>query len=397
MNTAVQAVVTGMGVVSPLGRGVEETWAGVLAGRSGVTRREDGRLVALAPAAAFTEPLRDQDGRPARGRAAALAAAAVGDALHTAGTPSGAAVDLVVGTTMGEPSWIDTWPPEDAAADPPPSHRAAELLAGTPDGLAAELADLTGVQGRVAAVGGACAAGNYALARALDDVRAERSRTVLAVGVDAFSHTALSGFAKLGALAVDSCRPFGLARQGLVLGEGAACLVVESRAHAEARGAPVLAELAGAGMSCDAYHPTSPHPEGAGAARALGAALADARVEPGEVGWVSAHGTGTAANDRAEVLALTRVFGDHRRPPASSAKSLTGHGLGAASAVEAVLSVLALRAGVLPPTWGVGEQDPDCVWDVITDGPRAWAGDVVVNQAYAFGGCNAVTVFRRAS
>jgi 3-oxoacyl-[acyl-carrier-protein] synthase II len=389
--SAARAVVTGMGVVSPLGRGVAETWAAVLSGRSGVTRRDDGRLVALTPDAVIDGRVRDDDGRPTVGRAAALAAAAVHDAWTAGGD-----ADLVVGTTMGEPSLIDTWPQEDAAADPPPAARAAELLQGAPDGLASQVADLTGVTGRVSAVGGACAAGNYALARALDDVRSGRSQVVLAVGVDAFSRTALMGFAKLGALAEDACRPFGHHRQGLVLGEGAACLVIESLAHARSRGAEVLAELAGAGLSCDGYHPTSPRPDGSGAARALAAALADADVGPQHVGWVSAHGTGTPANDRAEVLALRQVFAAGRRPPASSAKSLTGHGLGAASAVEAVLAVSALQSGTIPPTWGVGPQDPECDWDVVVDGPRELDGDVVVNQAYAFGGCNAVTVFRSA-
>jgi 3-oxoacyl-(acyl-carrier-protein) synthase len=126
------------------------------------------------------------------------------------------------------------------------------------------------------------------------------------------------------------------------------------------------------------------------------AALADAGLAPDDVGWVSAHGTGTPANDRAEVLALRAVFTGHQ-PPASSVKSLSGHGLGAASAIEAVLAVQALRSGCLPPTWHVGEQDPDCAWDVLTDGPRPLTRDVVLNQAYAFGGCNAVTVLRRAS
>ncbi|WP_148571608.1 beta-ketoacyl-[acyl-carrier-protein] synthase family protein [Nocardioides caldifontis] len=401
MSAARRAVVTGLGAVSPLGAGVERTWDAALTGRSGVTRREDGRLVAQVPAedvaGVLAQPLRAPDGRPCVGRAAGLAAAAVREALARARLTAGgtaAQPDLVVGTTMGEPSWIDTWPAAEAALTPPPRHRAQELLQGSPDGLAEQVATLTGARGRVSAVGGACAAGNYALARALDEIRSGRSDVVLAVGVDAFSRTALLGFAKLGALAEDGCRPFGRDRQGLVLGEGAGCLVVESAEHAAARGAEPLAELAGAGLSADAHHPTTPRPDGGGAARALGAALDDAGVAPEEVAWVSAHGTGTPANDRVEVLALRTVFGPSGGPPASSLKSLTGHGLGAASAVEAVVAVQALRTGTAPPTWGVGEQDPDCDWDVLLDGPRPLAGDVVVDQAYAFGGCNAVTVFR---
>lgn len=391
-----RVVVTGMGVVSPLGRGTEPTWAAVMAGTTGIVRRpEDGRLMARVPEGLVDRPVRDTAGRPLVGRAAALAQLAGGDALADAGLdPVG--VDLVVGTTMGEPSWIDTWPDAEAAMEPPPPARAAELLAGTPAGMTAVIADRLGVDGRVAAVGGACAAGNFAFARALDEVRSGRSGCVLAGGVDAFSRTALIGFAKLGALADDACRPFGRDRQGLVLGEGAAFLVVEERDRALARGARVWAELTGAGISCDAHHPTSPHPEGAGAAQALGAALADAGTSAEEVGWVSAHGTGTPANDRTEVKALARVFGPHG-PPASSVKSLTGHGLGAASAVEAVVAVLALWHRRIPPTWHLGEQAEECDWDVVADGPRDLAGDVVVNQAYAFGGCNAVTVLRRSA
>ena len=387
------AVVTALGVLSPLGRGPVATFDAALTGRSGVTRTADGRLVAKVTGLDAPGPVRTSDGRPLRGRATALAATAGRDAL--AGIELGT-VDLVVGTTMGEPSWIDTWPDAEAALSTVPAERALELLGGTPEALARDVANELGVGGRVAAVGGACAAGNFALARALDDVRSGRSSQVLAGGVDAFSRTALIGFARLGALAEEGCRPFGLGRQGLVLGEGAAFLLVEELGSALARGAEPLAELAGAGLSCDAHHPTSPHPEGAGAARAVRAALSDAGVGPDDVGWVSAHGTGTPANDRAEVLALRTVFTE-RRPPASSVKSLSGHGLGAASAIEAVLAVQALGSGCLPPTWHVGEQDPECDWDVMSDGPRSLEGDVVLNQAYAFGGCNAVTVFRRAS
>jgi 3-oxoacyl-[acyl-carrier-protein] synthase II len=387
------AVVTALGVLSPLGRGPAATWDAALTGRSGVTRAPDGGLVAQVAGPDAPGPVRSADGRPLRGRATALAVTAGCDAL--AGVDP-ATVDLVVGTTMGEPSWVDTWPSDEAAQEPVSAERARELLAGTPQGLAAAVAAELGVGGRVAAVGGACAAGNFALARALDDVRSGHSARVLAGGVDAFSRTALMGFARLGALAEDGCRPFGLSRQGLVLGEGAAFLLVEELEAALARGAEPLTELAGAGLSCDAHHPTSPHPEGAGAARAMRAALSDARVGADDVGWVSAHGTGTPANDRAEVLALRSVF-TGRRPPASSVKSLSGHSLGAASAIEAVLAVEALRSGCLPPTWGVGAPDPECDWDVMTDGPRPLERDVVLNQAYAFGGCNAVTVFRRAS
>ena len=394
-------VITGMGVVSPLGRGVESLWEAVCSGRSGIgpVRSFDtsafGTSIGAEVAAGFLPAsYRDGDGRPLRGRAECLAALAACDALDDAGRQPGmlADLDVVVGTTMGAPTWIETWPDADAVRRPAPPAPAAELLLGSPDALARVTADVVGAGGRASALGGACAAGNYALIRALDDVRSGRSRRVLAGGVDAFSRTAFLGFAKLGALATSACRPFGLGRDGLVLGEGAAFLLVESRASARERGARERAVLAGGGMSCDAHHPTTPRPDGAGAARALAAALADAAVDTRDVDWVSAHGTGTRANDAAEVRALATVFGGGRRPPASSLKSLTGHGLGAASAIEAVACVLALERAVMPPTWHAGEQDPVCGWDVVPDGPRAAPLRVVVNQAYAFGGCNAVTV-----
>lgn len=394
-----RAVITGIGVMSPLGRGADALWSAATNGRCGISRTPGGdsallagQLAATVPESLFSQRFRDAAGRPLLGRAAAIASLAARDALASA-NKIGGEVDLVVGTTMGEPTWIDTWPDADAARSPPPPDRAVELLRGAPDGLAASIADASGVSGRVSAVGGACAAGNYALARALDDVRSGRATQVLAGGVDAFSRTAFIGFAKLGALATDRCRPFGLGREGLVLGEGAAFLLVEAQSSAQRRGAEVLAELIGAGLSCDASHPTSPHPEGRGATQALLGALDDAGVTGDDVDWVSAHGTGTKANDRTEVIALGNAFPD-RRPPISSLKSLTGHGLGAASAIEAVLCVLALGQQIVPPTWFVGDQDPDCAWDIVADGPRAAALNVVVNEAYAFGGCNAVTVLR---
>lgn len=392
-------VVTGMGVVTALGRGSAVLWDAVLHGRTGVrkvrsfpTEGYPSCLGAEVPAELLPKAYRDEAGRPLVGRATALAQLAAGDALADAGV-DGYGLAVVVGTTMGEPTWIETWPEQDARAWPPLSHRAAELLDGTPDVLAGDTARHVGADGQVLALGGACAAGNGALAWGLDVLRGGRHTRVLAGGVDAFSRTAYTGFAKLGALAKDGCRPFGRDRQGLVLGEGAAFLVLERRSTAAARGAEELAVLAGVGLACDAYHPTSPLPSGAGAAAALQSALDDARLNPPDVDWVSAHGTGTAANDTAEVAALLRVFGEGPRPSASSVKSLTGHSLGAASAVEAVLSVLALQHQVIPPTWHSGQQDPDCAWDIVPDEPRNQRLRIVANQAYGFGGINAVSVF----
>jgi 3-oxoacyl-[acyl-carrier-protein] synthase II len=329
---------------------------------------------------------------PRPGRAALLAAAAGRQALAQAGLGGGSQVGvaLSIGTTMGESCWLEGWDPADVRAGTVP---AEELVRSGPDQVGRDVAAELGLGGRVTVLAGACAAGNYALGHALDLVRLGRADTVLAGGTDAFSRVAFTGFARLGALAADACRPFSGDRDGLVLGEGAALLVVESATAAAARGAEPLAELAGIGLSCDAFHIVSPDPDGRGATRAMAAALEDAGAAPGEVGYLSAHGTGTPANDRAEVAAARAVFGKGG-PPMSSIKAITGHGLGAASALEAVACVEALRTQIAPPTWNFTRPDPDCDWDAIPNEPRELELGVVLSNAYAFGGANASLVLR---
>lgn len=399
-----RAVVTGVGVCCPLGRSVAALEEALLTGRSAVApvRSFDPspfstHVGAEVPAAWLPEP-RDASGRPVRGRAESLGVQAAAAALADAGwAREHGPVDLVVGTTMGEPTWVDTWSPGQAA--PPLSAVAArELMLTAPERLVTAIADGLGAPvGRCSAAAGACAAGNVALGMALGRLRAGASDAVLAGGVDGFSRIAFTGFSRLGALAAETCRPFSGNRDGLVLGEGAAFLVLEEERAARRRGARVLARLVGSGWTCDAHHPTTPRPDGAGAAAALLAALADAGRRPQDVDWVCAHGTGTRANDAAETAALRTVFGHlGTPPPASSLKAVTGHGLGAASAIEAVACVAALRSGTVPPTWNHEVADPACDWDVLPNAPVQLDPQVVVNQAYAFGGCNAVVVLERA-
>ncbi|MDX6439595.1 MAG: 3-oxoacyl-[acyl-carrier-protein] synthase [Gaiellaceae bacterium] len=387
-------MITGLGVVSPVGVGVKTFWAALLAGTTGVAEVESFDISPF--------PVRigcevrglalESTSRPQPGRAALLAAAAGRQALAQAGL-AGANVALSIGTTMGESCWLEAWDAADVRAGTVP---AEELVRSGPDQVGRDIAAELGLGGQVTVLAGACAAGNYALGHALDLVRLGRADVVLAGGTDAFSRVAYTGFARLGALAAEACRPFSANRDGLVLGEGAALLVVESAARAAARGATPLAELAGIGLSCDAFHIVTPDPQGHGAARAMAAALEDAGVDPGEVGYLSAHGTGTPANDRAEVTAARAVFGKGG-PPMSSIKALTGHGLGAASALEAVACVQALREQMAPPTWNFTQADPDCDWDIVPNEPRELELGAVLSNAYAFGGANASLVLRAAA
>ena len=333
---------------------------------------------------------------PGHGRAAALATEAGLQALAHSGLADTDPVEtaLVLGTTMGESCWLESWD-ADAVREGALAVPAETLVGSGPDAVGRGVAEALGLRGGVTVLAGACAAGNYALGHALDLVRLGRAERVLAGGTDAFSRIAFTGFARLGALAAEACRPFSAGRDGLVLGEGAALLLVESERSARARGATPLAELAGIGLSGDAFHIVSPDPDGRGAARAMVAALSDAGVDRREVDYLSAHGTGTPANDRSEVAAVRAVFGSDAPPPMSSIKALTGHGLGAASAIEAVACVLALREQVAPPTWNYAGKDPDCDWDVIPNEPRPLRLEVALSNAYAFGGCNASLVLRR--
>jgi nodulation protein E len=194
-------------------------------------------------------------------------------------------------------------------------------------------------------------------------------------------------------LAPDACRPFSLGRRGMVIGDGAGVLVLEAEDHARARGAVILAELAGFAMVADAGDIVAPDP--AGAARAMRAALADAEMAVADVGYINAHGTGTLLNDRSESAAILEVFGP-APPPVSSTKSMHGHAMGATGALEAVACIMALTVDVLPPTVGFQAADPDCALDVVANYARAARVDAVLSNAFAFGGLNAVLAFRRA-
>jgi 3-oxoacyl-[acyl-carrier-protein] synthase II len=261
--------------------------------------------------------------------------------------------------------------------------------------IAAHVARELGFGGVNTMIPAACAAGNYAVAHALDVLRAGRADVMLAGGADAFSRITYTGFFRLGAIAPDLCRPFDRNRKGMIPGEGAAVLVLEPLERAVARGARIYAEVAGYGLSCDAHHMTAAHPEGDGAARAMERALADAGVAPGEVSYISAHGTGTPTNDRLETIAVKRVFGEGGVPPMSSVKSMLGHTMGAASAIESVVCALAIATGRVPPTMNYEEPDPECDLDVVPNEARELDVQVTMNNAYAFGGNNASVIFRR--
>jgi nodulation protein E len=251
-----------------------------------------------------------------------------------------------------------------------------------------------GLHGPAYTISTACSSSAHAIGNALWMVRSGAAPLAIAGGSEApLFLGGLKAWEAMRVVSPDTCRPFSLNRSGMILGEGAAMLILEPLDRALARGAKPLAEIVGFGMSADACHVTQPSAEGA--ARAMRSALRDGNLAPEQVGYINAHGTATEANDRMEAAAIHAVFGSHAGAlPVSSTKSMHGHTLGAAGAIEAVATVLALRNGVLPPTANHSEADPECDLDVIPNQAREAKVEVALSQSFAFGGLNAVLAFR---
>lgn len=252
-----------------------------------------------------------------------------------------------------------------------------------------------GITGPAFSISTACASSGHAIGQAFQMVRSGATDLAITGGSESpFSMGFLKAWEAMRVVSPDTCRPFSKDRRGMILGEGAAMFILEPLDAALARGARVQAEIVGLGMSADACHITQPSSEGA--ARAMRAALRDARISPEQVGYINAHGTATPANDPAEIAAIRSVFGDHAgRLAVSSTKSMHGHALGAGAALEALATVIALRDGVLPPTANYQVPDPECDLDVIPNVARAAEVEYAISNSFAFGGLNAVLVFRK--
>lgn len=242
----------------------------------------------------------------------------------------------------------------------------------------------------------ACSSGNHAIAWAYDLLTENKLDVVMVGGGDMIPQTEFTHFHNLKALAPERCQPFDKNRQGLMIGEGAGVLIMERYEFAKKRGATIIAGMAGYGLSCDGFHMTAPHPEGDGAVKCMSDALRMARLQESDIGYINAHGTGTPHNDKTETTAIKRVFKEHAyKIPCSSTKSMIGHLMGAASAVESVVCCLVLRHGIIPPTINYETPDPDCDLDYVPNAARELKVNHIVNNSFAFGGNNATTIFSR--
>jgi nodulation protein E len=403
-----RVVITGMGCVSPLGLNAHDTWAAMREGRSGIApltglQATDLRTPVAAQLKGY-DPLAYFDEKrlvmldPVSQYALIAAREAVAQAgLDCRGELADRAA-VIIGTGIGGASTQDQMAKRLYGEGNPRVHPMA-IVRVMPNAPASQISLELGLRGPVFAVASACASANHAIGQALMLLQSGVADVALTGGVEAcITVGTVKAWEAMRVMADDTCRPFSQGRRGLVLGEGAGVFVLETLDHALARGATILAELAGSGMSADAADIVMP--DAGGAARAMRVAMAHAGLAPQDVGYINAHGTGTAANDKTETRAIQAVFGDQAKPLArrlavSSTKSMHGHALGAGGALELVAVIGALREGVLPPTINYLGPDPECDLDVVPNEAVQRPVHAALSNSFAFGGLNAVLALRR--
>ena len=406
-----RVVVTGIGMVTPLGSTVQATWDGLIAGRSGIgpiTRFDPMELDArIAGEAKDFDPLQYMERKEMKraDRFVHFAVAAASQALQDSGlriTPDIAPrVGVVFGSGIGG---VSTLVDNVIAHEKDPRKVSAFMIPMMiVDMASGEVAMKFGAKGPNLATVSACASSAHAIGLALDVIRRGQADVMLAGGSEAgLIPVAVGSFAAMHALSrrnddpERASRPFDKERDGFVFSEGGACLILEAEEFATARGATILGEVAGYASTADAHHVTAPPPGGSGAVRAMRLAIADAGITPEQIDYVNAHGTSTQANDSAETTALHTVFGEGAmNVPISSTKSMLGHTLGAAGAVEAIICLLAMREGVLPPTTNQEVPDPQCDLDYIPNTARKTEAAYSLSNSMGFGGHNVALVLKR--
>lgn len=398
-----RVVITGAGTVNALGGDVATTLAAMQAGRGAIGAIDLPDLDRLSIRIGAQVPNWDAAARfdlrslALYDRCTQFALTAAREAVASAGLtgPLGPRAGVIMGTAAGG---IQTWEDNYRAVFQDGKSRVHPLTVPKlmSNAAAAHLAMAYGLTGPALTVATACAASNHAIGLAFQMVRAGMADVMLTGGAEAMlCFGGIKAWEGLRVLSPDGCRPFSRSRNGMVMGEGAGVFVLEARDHALARGAVPLAEVAGFAMTADASDIVMPSQDGA--ERAMAGALADAGLTPQEVGYINAHGTGTAANDRTETAAIRAVFGDHaQRLAVSSTKAMHGHLIGATGAVELLAVILALRDGVLAPTIHHDGGDADCDLDVVPNRARQAEVSAALSNAFAFGGMNAVLALKRA-
>ncbi len=407
-----RVVVTGLGVIASLGHNVADFWAGILAGRCGIDR------VTLFDPKDYTcqigaevrgwDPAQHMDPKEVRRNdrythfGFCAAKQAVADSKLDLTKEDLDRVGVIIGSGIGGMWTIEVQ--HSVLKERGPRKVSPFMIPALISNMCGGLVAIElGARGPNFCVVSACATATHAIGESLRMIRGGEADVMVCGGAEA-SITPLSyaGFCSMKAMSTSNdtpakaSRPFDLNRDGFIMGEGSGILVIESLEHALARGAHIYCELAGYAATCDAYHITQPDPEGKGLSLAMTRALSDARLAPSEIDYINAHGTSTPYNDKFETLAIKKVFGEHaHKVPVSSTKSMTGHLLGAAGGIEAVISVKAIENGVLPPTINLDTPDPECDLDYVPNVKRSADVKTVLSNNLGFGGQNAALVFRK--
>ena len=400
-----RVVVTGLGIISPLGLNVEENWQNLSEGRSaiGPIKSVDFTKVAMrfqngAEVRGYDPAMHFEGGKEAYiDRFAQFSVVAAREALRDSGIELTPALKeqsaIVCGSAVGGQSAIeagfeDLWVSDRGRVHP------LTIPKTMANAGASHISMDLGLSGPAYTVSTACSSANHAIGQAFRLVRDGEAEMAMTGGSEAmFTVGMLKAWEAMRVIAPDTCRPFSKDRRGMILGEGGAMMVLEPLEAAKARGATIYAEICGFGMTSDAHHLTQPAMHGP--SRAMRAALREAGLAPEEIGYINAHGTGTPGNDPVETAAIHDVFGAHAMKVAvSSTKSMHGHALGAAGAIEAVATILAMNRGILPPTANFTVADPECDLDYIPNKPRKQQVSAALSNSFAFGGLNAVVAFR---
>ncbi|OXS72688.1 3-oxoacyl-ACP synthase [Lysinibacillus sp. KCTC 33748] len=392
-----RVVITGLGVTSSIGQNINDFWTACKDGVSGITEIKKNNLQVAGPK--FGGQIHDFD--PSKyifvnnvaeiGRGSQLLISSMRQAIEDSKLKEQQYeyADFYIGTTMGEVtveiSDFNIYQGKISSDILLEQNQLKNMLV-----YASKEFNL---KGQSSLITNACAAGNYANIQAFEQIRRNKTKVAIAAGTDPFSTVAYYGFNRLKAISPDKCRPFDKNRKGMLVAEGSACVILEELEHALARGAKIYAEIVGYGVSSDSFHITSPHPESLGIIRSTRNALNYAKITPEDIDYISAHGTGTPANDRVESHAINSIFGNKK--PTSSIKSMLGHTMGAASSIESVVSCLAIGENIAPPTINFETPDEECEIDCIPNKAREFNMDYVINNSYAFGGTNASVVFKK--
>ena len=402
-----RVVITGMGAISPLGVGAEALWQGLREGRSAIgplfhpdAARLRVKIAAQVPASFDPAANIDERTLPMLDRTSEFALHAAREAIAQSGLDFrenglGVRTAVVVGTGVGGETTQDEQSKRLYGENSQRAHPLTIVRLMT-NASASQISIAYGLRGPTYAVASACASANHAIIQAAMMIRYGMADAAITGGTEAcITYGALRAWEAMRVLSDDTCRPFSVNRRGLVLGEGAGIFVLESLEHAQARGATILAELAGSGMTADATDIVMPSADGASSA--MRQALADAGLAPEDVDYINAHGTGTLANDVTESKAIRLAFGVHAdRLAVSSTKSMHGHALGASGALELVAVVGALRDSVVPPTANLDKVDPACDLDYVPNVAREMPVRAALSNSFAFGGLNAVLALKRA-